>query len=157
MYLNEKECQHYYCTQARGGGGTYFQGIRYQRGGGFFQNIFRSVSPLMIKVGKYFGKKLLKAGGNVMSDIASGSSLKDSARARFREESKNIKDDLFQKLQQQSGEGIKKKRRKKSAQSSFARRRTNNARKKRKKNNSRSQSASKHRKISFQHHRDIFS
>lgn len=79
MYLNEKDCQNYYCTQAGGGNtGNYFQGVRYQRGGGWFQQIYRSISPLMIKAGKYFRKKLLRAGGNVMTDIATGSSLKDA-------------------------------------------------------------------------------
>lgn len=156
MYLNEKDCQHYYCMQAgRGNTGTYFQGVRYQRGGGFFQNIFRSAAPLMIRAGKYFGKKLLRAGSNVMSDIASGSSLKDSARTRFRETTKNIKDDLFQKLGTQSGEGIKKKRRKKSTQLSSKQGRNNNKRKKRKKSRPSLQTASKRRKVSY--HRDIFS
>lgn len=156
MYLNEKDCHHYYCMQAgRGNTGTYFQGVRYQRGGGFFQNIFRSAAPLMIRAGKYFGKKILKAGSNVMSDVASGSSLKDSARTRFREASKNIKDDFFQKLAQQSGEGIKKKRRKKPTQLSLKRGRNNSTRKKRKKSTPHSQTASKRRKISY--HRDIFS
>lgn len=156
MYLNEKDCQYYYCMQAgRGNTGTYFQGVRYQRGGGFFQNIFRSAAPLMIRAGKYFGKKLLRAGSNVMSDIASGSSLKDSARTRFREATKNIKEDLFQKLGQQSGEGIKKKRRKKSSQLRFQRGRNNSKGKKRKKSRPASQTASKRRKVSY--HRDIFS
>lgn len=156
MYLNEKDCQHYYCLQAgRGNTGAYFQGVRYQRGGGFFQNIFRSAAPLMMRAGKYFGKKLLRAGSNFMSDIASGSSLKDSARTRFHETTKNIKDDLFEKLGQQSGEGIKKKRRKKSSHSTFKRGRANSKRKKRKKSKPASQTPSKRRKVSY--HRDIFS
>lgn len=73
MYLSERDCRHYYCMQA--GGGNYFQGVRYQRGSGFFGDIFRSALPLMRKAGKYFGKKILRAGGNVISDIASGSSI----------------------------------------------------------------------------------
>ena len=152
MYLKEKDCRRYYCLQA-GGGNTdaYFQGVRYQRGGGFFQNIFRSNAPLMMKAGKYFGKRLLNVGSNVVSDITSGNSLKDSARSRFREEAENIKDDLFQKLQQR-GEGIKKKRRKKSMQSSSKRGRANNKRKKGKKKTS-----SKRRKTSSYNYRDIFS
>ncbi|GFQ99145.1 hypothetical protein TNCT_437211 [Trichonephila clavata] len=41
-----------------------------------------------------------------MSDVVSGSSLKDSARSRFRETSKKIKDDIMHKIQ--SGSGKKK-------------------------------------------------
>lgn len=160
MYLNEKICRQYYCMQAGSGGssGNYFRGVRYQRGSGFFGDIFRSAFPLMIKAGKYFGKKLLRAGGHVMSDIASGSSLKDSARARFQETSKDIKDDLFEKLQKQQGGGggIKKRRRKKSLQSTSKQRRVNNRRKKRKKKSSTRGTASKRHRTSY-HQRDIFS
>lgn len=157
MYLNEKDCHRCYCMQA-GSGSTsnYFQGIRYQRGGGWFQQIFRSISPLMIKAGKYFGRKLLRTGGNVMSDIASGSSLKDSARARFQETGDNIKDDLFKKLQQhQQGEGIKKRRQKKSTHSTFKRAPTRTSKKRKKKPNF--QAVSKRRKTSHNLTRDIFS
>ncbi|GFQ94052.1 uncharacterized protein TNCT_484261 [Trichonephila clavata] len=61
-----------------------------------------------MKAGKYLGKHILSAGSKVMSDVASGSSLKDSARSRFRETSKQIKDDFLHKIQ--IGSGIKRKR-----------------------------------------------
>lgn len=159
MYLNEKDCQHYYCMQAGGGNsGSYFQGVRYQRGGGWFQQIYRSISPLMMKAGKYFGKKLLRAGSNVMSDVASGSSLKDAARTRFLETSKNIRDDLFQKAQQQQqhGKGIKKRARKQLTQLVFNRTGASSVRKKRKKKTS-ARTVSKRRKTSDINYRDIFS
>lgn len=66
MYLYVKDYQRYYCMQAGGGNSSnYFQEVRYQRGGRWFQNIFRSISPLMIKAGKYFGENLLQTGSNM--------------------------------------------------------------------------------------------
>ncbi|GFQ74593.1 hypothetical protein TNCT_198401 [Trichonephila clavata] len=56
-------------------------------------------------------KHLLSTGSKVMSDVVSGSSLKDSARSRFREHQKD-KDDIMHKIQ--SGSGIKKEIHKKS-------------------------------------------
>ncbi|GFR24470.1 uncharacterized protein TNCT_296651 [Trichonephila clavata] len=73
-----------------------------------FSNLFRFITPIALKAGKYLGKHLLSTGSKVMSDVVSGSSLKDSARSRFRETSKKIKDDIMHKIQ--SGSGIKRKK-----------------------------------------------
>lgn len=108
MHLNAKDCENYYCAQV---GGGPFVGIAHQRGYGIFKDISRFVTPLALRAGRYLGKHLLQTGKNVVSDVASGSSLKRAARDRFRETAKRIKSDIFEKLQQ--GEGIKRKRRKK--------------------------------------------
>ncbi|GFS40168.1 uncharacterized protein NPIL_350621 [Nephila pilipes] len=107
MELDRKACQHYYCMQV-GGGGAYFQGASHQRGYGMFSNLFRYITPIAMKAGKYLGKHLLNTGSKVMSDVATGSSFKDSAKSRFRETSKKIKDDIIHKIQ--SGSGIKRKK-----------------------------------------------
>ncbi|GFQ69266.1 uncharacterized protein TNCT_718301 [Trichonephila clavata] len=57
---------------------------------------------------KIFRKTYSEYRFKVMSDVVSGTSLKDSTRARLKETSKNIKDDILHKLQ--SGSGIKRKK-----------------------------------------------
>lgn len=115
MHLNAKDCESYYCAQIGHGSGSYFQGIPYQRGYGFFGDLRRYITPLAFKAGRYLGNQLLKTGKNVITDVAAGTSFRDSTRNRFQETSKKIKDDIFQKLQR--GQGIKRKRAKKSCQS----------------------------------------
>ncbi|GFX56952.1 uncharacterized protein F54H12.2 [Trichonephila clavipes] len=59
----------------------------------------KSSSGDAMKAGKYLGKHLLSAGSKVVSDVAAGASLKDSAKSRFRETTKKIKDDILHKIQ----------------------------------------------------------
>ena len=120
MHLNAKDCETYYCAQV--GGGAYFQGIPHQRGYGFFGDLRRYITPLAIRAGRYLGKQLLHAGKNVITDVASGTPIRDSTRNRLRETSNKIKQDIFQKLQQ--GKGIKRKRQKRSCQSKAKRRKS---------------------------------
>lgn len=108
MYVNPKDCELYYCTQV---GGQYFHGIVHQRGYGIFGDIGRLLSPLAVRASRYLGKKILQTGQNVLSDVSSGTSFRDSAKNRFRETTKNIKDDIFRQLQR--GKGIKKNEREK--------------------------------------------
>lgn len=117
MHLNAKDCESYYCAQV--GGGNYFQGIAHQRGHGYFRDIGRRISPYLFKAGRYLGRQLFQTGKNVITDVASGSSFRDSARNRLRETSKKIKNDIFEKLQH--GKGIKRKRVKKQNQSKVKR------------------------------------
>ncbi|GFQ64023.1 uncharacterized protein TNCT_13051 [Trichonephila clavata] len=95
MHLDQKACENYYLSQVQSGGGPYFHGVSHQGGYGMFSNLFRFITPIAMKAGKYLGKHILSAGSKVMSDDASGSSLKDSARSRFRETSKQIKKMTF--------------------------------------------------------------
>lgn len=112
MHLNARDCEIYYANQV---GGNYFQGLTaYQRGSGLFGDIRRFVSPLAMKVGSYLGKHALRTGKNVLTDIAGGKTFKESARSRFGETSKRIKDDILHRLQH--GRGIKRKTKRKSIQ-----------------------------------------
>lgn len=122
MHLNAKDCESYYCAQV---GGGPFIGVPHQRGYGIFKDLSRFITPLALRAGRYLGKHLLQTGKNVISDLASGSSIKRSARNRIQETTKKIKNDIFQKLQH--GEGIKRKRRKKSNQSRTKRRKTDHS------------------------------
>lgn len=122
MHLNVKDCTAYYCTQA-GGGGDYFHGIAHQRGYGFFGELRRYISPLAIRASRYLGTHLLNTGKNVINDVASGTSFRDSARNRFRETSTQMKSDFLNKLQQGTGKkAIKRKRKRKSNQTKGKRR-----------------------------------
>lgn len=59
---------------------------------------------------------MLETGKNVITDVTSGASFKDSARNRMREASKKIKQDIFNKIQHGHG-GIKRKGKRKKPQS----------------------------------------
>lgn len=107
MHLDQKECEHYYCNQI--GSGQYFTGINHQRGYGLFSQIFRQIRPLALKTAKYLGRKMLKSGTDIVSDLEHGTSLRNSVRNRFKEATSQIKDDLFRKLEQE-GKGYKRRR-----------------------------------------------
>ena len=124
MHLNAKQCETYYCSQV-GSGGPYFHGVPFQRGYGFFGDLKRYITPLALKAGSYLGKRLLETGKNVISDVASGSTFRDSAGNRIKETSKRIKKDVFENLQH--GKGIKRKRNRKACQSKRKRCKTTHA------------------------------
>ncbi|GFT01552.1 uncharacterized protein TNCV_270431 [Trichonephila clavipes] len=65
MHLDPKACENYYCAQVQTGGGPYFQGVGHQRGYGMFSNLFRFITPIAMKAGKYLGKHLLSAGSKI--------------------------------------------------------------------------------------------
>ena len=102
-YLN------YYLHQAQTGGSMgYYAGAAHQRGTVFFGNLlsglFRFVSPLLPSL----GREALRAGGHVLSDVASGSdSLKSSVTRHASEAGQNLLNRAVDKLQ---GRGIKRKR-----------------------------------------------
>ena len=75
----------YYIRQS-GNGLPVFQGSRGQRGhglGSMLSGLFRSAVPMLKRGLATFGKHALKTGLEVASDVADGSSFKDSARARI--------------------------------------------------------------------------
>lgn len=117
MHLNVKDCEAYYCAQvgAGGGRGPYFHGVLHQRGYGWFGDLRRYLQPIAIKATSYLGKHLLNTGKNVISDVTSGSSFRDSARNRFRETSTKVKKDLIDKLQHGSGKKTIKRKRKRQS------------------------------------------
>lgn len=117
MHLSAKDCEAYYCIQV-GGGGPYFYGIRHQRGYGFFGDLRRYLTPMAVKAARYLGRNLLYTGKNIIDDVSSGTSLKDSTRNRFRETSAKMKKDILDKLSQhgRGKKSIKRKREEKSRQ-----------------------------------------
>ena len=119
MYLCPKQCEEYYRAQI-GAGNNYFQGIAHQRGYGFLGDLKRHITPLLFKAGRYLAKNIFETGKKVASDVASGSGFKESARRRLNETSKNVRADIFEKLQ--SGQGIKRKRKNRSRQTQVKRR-----------------------------------
>ncbi|GFR15560.1 uncharacterized protein TNCT_294901 [Trichonephila clavata] len=91
MHLDQKACENYYLSQVQSGGGRIFMELATKEGMECSQIYSDFITPIAMKAGKYLGKHILSAGSKVMSDVASGSSLKDSARSRFRQTSKQIK------------------------------------------------------------------
>lgn len=121
VHLDSRACENYYCNQVKGqymtggGSGPYFQSIsNFQRGYGIFGDLRRFITPLALQAGRYLGKQFMQTGKNVITDIASGASFRDSTRNRIRETSSKIKKDIFEKLQQ--GKGIKRKKKQKKRQ-----------------------------------------
>jgi hypothetical protein len=101
----------YYVNQA-GSGLPGFQGIRYQRGDGFWSNsllpFFKSLLPAIGKI----GQKALPSAVGLASDIISGENVKRSALSRFKEAGRNVLDETGEqiKLRFQGGSGRKRKR-----------------------------------------------
>ena len=99
----------YYENQA-GTGIAGFQGIRYQRGHGFFGSIFRTVlKPLA----KYLGKRALSTGVDKGSDYLQGEDLKTSIKKRLKATGNTIFDDAINKAVKLKQKGNGKKRKKK--------------------------------------------
>lgn len=72
----------------RGYGMRIYRGRALQRGygiGGLFKNAFRMAVPLLKKVGKTMGKRVLKAGAGALSDITDGANVKESLKKHAKE------------------------------------------------------------------------
>ena len=73
------------------------------------------LQPIAMKATSYLGKYLLNTGKNVISDVAAGTSFRDSTRNRFPEISVKVKKDLIGKIQHSGGKkAIKRKCKKQS-------------------------------------------
>lgn len=102
----------YYVNQA-GSGIPGFQGVRFQKGAGFFGNIFQNaILPLL----KYFGKKALNTGVDVASDTLGGEKFIDSLKTRANATARNIASDVSDRAMKfaQTGKGKRRKRRNKN-------------------------------------------
>jgi hypothetical protein len=101
----------YYQSQA-GSGISGFQGIKYQRGHGFFGRLLaKAIYPLL----RFFGKQALNTGINVATDVIKDKrNFKQSLKTRGRETGQNILEAGLKRAQrfQQTGEGGGKRRRK---------------------------------------------
>jgi hypothetical protein len=109
---DKRAFENYYCCQS-GDGMPVFAGARYQRGhgiGSLFSGLFRSVMPLIKKFAPVIGKKALEAGANIIGDVSSGRSFKESAKERASSAfSESIKS-LFPQSNDQTGSGKRRKR-----------------------------------------------
>ena len=99
----------YYVDQAGTGIGG-FQGARFQRGQGFFGNVFKSaILPLL----KYFGKQALSTGVDVAKDALSGENVLDSLKTRGKRTMQDIATDAAARATRfaQTGTGTRKRKR----------------------------------------------
>src|SRR5277367_3376805 len=104
----------YYVNQV-GSGLPGFQGIRYQRGHGFFGRLFSSVVPFLKQVLPALGKRALPSVAGLAQDIIAGENVKKSALSRLKEAGANVADEGFDILKSKisgSGRGrVSRKRR----------------------------------------------
>ena len=109
-----------------------FQGSRGQRGhglGSMLSGLFRSAVPMLKRGLATFGKHALKTGLEIASDVADGSSFKDSAKARILPTilpgiKRFAEEEIFSK-QSGSGKRRKTRRRKVSKKRTTVKRRVN--------------------------------
>lgn len=83
----------------------YFQGLRYQRGGGVLGSIARFLMPIAKNIASTVGQEGISAGTKMLSDIAEGKNLKET----LMEHSKKGLENIATKLQQ-CGKGKKRSR-----------------------------------------------
>lgn len=99
-----------------GGVGRIDAGSTYQRGhggiGSFLAGVFRRVLPLFSRGAKTVGKEALRAGMNVMSDVATQNTpIKEALRNRLKESGHNLKRKAEEKLDKlMEGSGYKNSR-----------------------------------------------
>jgi hypothetical protein len=100
----------YYAVQS-GSGLPSFEGIRYQRGKGWFSNLFL---PIMRQILPVLGRSVLPSGIGLAEDLLAGQNVKDSAKSRLKEVGKSLASNTMDFIQSkiQSGSGRKGKRRK---------------------------------------------
>jgi hypothetical protein len=101
----------YYVNQA-GNGISGFEGVRFQKGAGFFGLIKSAFLPIL----KYLGPKLLSTGSAIANDIIAGENFKDSFKNQGKKQAQMIAGDISERAQRfaQTGKG-RRKRKKKSA------------------------------------------
>lgn len=98
----------YYVNQA-GSGISGFQGVRFQRGQGFFGNIFKSaILPLL----KYLGPKILNTGASIASDAIEGENVMSSLKKRGKAAAMQMSGDVANRALKfaQTGKGRKRRR-----------------------------------------------
>lgn len=84
MYEDYYMQQHHNGIQS-GGGMPVFSGYRHQRGhgiGSVLSGLFRSAVPMIKRGLAFVGKKALKTGAHIASDLLEGKSFGESARKR---------------------------------------------------------------------------
>ena len=98
----------YYRNQA-GTGLTSFEGVRYQKGHGFFGRIIKgSVFPLLKQLWPYLGAKALDTGSNILADVYNRKGLKESISANLKRTAGDIAEDALVKVKEMKGKGLRK-------------------------------------------------
>lgn len=90
-----------------GGGGAYFTGVPFQRGGGLggtLLRFWRFLVPIIKPVARELGKEGLHAGARILDSVAAGQRLPDAIVEQGRESVRT----LAQRVQ--SGSGVRRKR-----------------------------------------------
>lgn len=105
-----QELLDYYLNQA-GSGIVGYSGVRFQRGNGWFSRI---LSNTIIPIGKFLGKKALKTGMNIGSDLLKGENLKSSIKNQLKSTGMEVAEEALDKIRRfrQTGTGKSKRRRK---------------------------------------------
>src|SRR5258708_3861897 len=85
----------YYINQACSGL-PGFQGIRFQRGHGFFGRLFsNTLLPFFKELLPAIGKRALPSGISLAQDIMAGENVKQSSLKRLREAGQNVADETL--------------------------------------------------------------
>jgi hypothetical protein len=87
----------YYVNQV-GTGIPAFQGIRYQRGHGFFGRIFSSVVPFLKNLLPELGKKVLPSAVGLATDIIEGQNVKQSALNRLKQAGTDVAEETIDQI-----------------------------------------------------------
>ena len=107
---DRKAYEDYYLNQC-GHGLPVFYGVRMQRGhgiGSIFRGLFRSIFPVMKRVAPVIDKKALQTGIDIVSGVAAGQSLKESAKSRVSDALKEGIISFIPTGNAQSGSGYRK-------------------------------------------------
>ena len=103
----------YYVNQV-GSGISHFQGVKYQRGHGFFSNLWQKALLPFLKTA---GRETLKTSLGVAEDAIAGKDIKTAARNRFSATGRQLGSMALKQGQQlldQDGAGRKRKKNKKA-------------------------------------------
>ena len=98
----------------RGGG---FRGNPYQRGGGLgsiFRSIFRAILPIAKTAGKAVGRRMLKSGADVATDLLEGHNFKETIKHRGKQTAGDLLQSAADKMKG-AGLSIKGRRKRKTA------------------------------------------
>ena len=105
----------YYNNQV-GSGLAGFQGVRFQRGHGFFGRIFSGIGNFVKQLAPSLIKRTLPSAIGLAQDVMEGENFGQSTKKRLIEAGKNAADETLEQLKTriQKGSGIMKRRRPKS-------------------------------------------
>ena len=127
----------YYDEQIGGGGGVkyVYSGSTYQRGrgvGSWLGGLFRKILPYIASGAKAVGKEAVRAGINVLDDVANNdTSFKESFKYRARESGKNLQRKASKKISEMmKGSGYKSRAARRRRQSRKTRSSSNIVRRK---------------------------